>query len=92
MERTGRPQRVGDISLLLKKTDPKRSKYTMDVLSGDTKVEKREKGINEPVQFYVTKSRSGARVAFEIVVNEVQKDYIIGYLSAPKEFLATRTD
>lgn len=85
--RTGKPQRVGDVSIILKKTDVKRSRYTLEVLAGDAKTEKKEKTINEPVQFYVSK----ARLPFEIVVNEVQKDYIIGYLSTPKELVA-RTD
>jgi hypothetical protein len=58
------------------------------VLAGDKKTEKKEKSINEPVQFYVSK----ARLPFEIVVNEVQKDYIIGYLSSPKELVVARND
>jgi hypothetical protein len=91
VERTGRPQRVGDVSILLKKTDPKRNKYTLEVLSGDMKTEKAERTINEPVQFYVTKARSKGRLAVEIIVNEVRKDYIIGYLSTPKDPIA-RTD
>ena len=33
--KTKQPQRVGDISLLLKKTDPKRNKYTIEVLADD---------------------------------------------------------
>ena len=81
IERTGKPQRVGDVSFILRKTDPKHNKYTLEVLAGDKKTEKKEKSINEPVQFYISK----ARHPFEIVVNEVQKDYIIGYLSVPKE-------
>ena len=81
IERTGKPQKVGDVSMILRKTDPKRNKYTLDVLAGDKKTEKKEKSINEPVQFYISK----ARHPFEIVVNEVQKDYIIGYLSVPRE-------
>ena len=81
IERTGKPQRVGDVSIILRKTDPKHNKYTLEVLAGDKKTEKKEKSINEPVQFYISK----ARHPFEIVVNEVQKDYIIGYLSVPKE-------
>src|SRR5882724_11587751 len=71
IERTGKPQRVGDISIILRKTDAKHNKYTLEVLAGDKKTEKKEKGINEPVQFYISK----ARLPFEIVVNEVQKDY-----------------
>jgi hypothetical protein len=84
IERTGKPQRVGDISIILRKTDAKHNKYTVEVLAGDTKTEKKEKNINEPVQFYVAKAQG----PFEIVVNEVAKDYVIGYLSAPKELVA----
>ena len=87
VERSGKPQRVGDISIILKKTDPKHNKYTLEVLAGDKKTEKREKSLNEPVQFYVSKTR----LPFEIVVNEIEKDYIVGYLSTPKELVA-RTD
>src|SRR5712671_4274164 len=84
IERTGKPQRVGDISIILRKTDAKHNKYTVEVLAGDTKTEKKEKNINEPVQFYLSKARRPC----ELVVNEVQKDYVIGYLSAPKELVA----
>jgi hypothetical protein len=85
--RTGKPEHVGEVSIILKKTDAKRSKYWLEVLAGDKKTEKREKTVNEPVQFYLSR----VRTPFEIVVNEVQKDYIVGYLSAPKQ-LVTRTD
>ncbi len=84
IERTGKPQRVGDVSIILRKTDAKHNKYTLEVLAGDKKTEKKEKNINEPVQFYISKARRPC----ELVVNEVQKDYVIGYLSAPKELVA----
>jgi hypothetical protein len=84
IERSGKPQKVGDVSIILRKTDAKRNKYTLEVLAGDKKTEKKEKSVNEPVQFYTSKTR----LPFEIVVNEVQKDYIVGYLSAPKELVA----
>lgn len=74
------PQRVGDIMLQLKKTDQKRNKYTVDVIADDKKVEKKDKGLAEPVQFLVAK----ARQPYEIVVMEVKKDVIVGYLSTPK--------
>jgi hypothetical protein len=82
--RTGKAERVGDVAILLRKTDTKRNKYSMDVVAGDKRTEKKEKGVNEPVQFYLTR----ARAPFEIVVNEVQKDFIVGYLSTPKELVA----
>jgi hypothetical protein len=80
LKKTKNPQRVGDIAILLKRTDPKRNKYTIDVIADDKRVEKKDRNVNEPVQFYVSK----ARQPYEIVVNEVRKDQIIGYLATPK--------
>jgi chromosome segregation ATPase len=79
--KTKQPQRVGDITVLLKKADPKRNKYTIEVMADDKRTEKRDKNIFEPVQFYVAK----ARQPYEIVVNEVKKDQVAGYLATPKE-------
>lgn len=79
--KTKEPQRVGDISLLLKKTDPKKNKFTVEVHADDKTTEKKDRTINEPVQFYVAK----AAQPYEIVVNSVGKDTISGYLSTPKD-------
>jgi predicted phage tail protein len=79
-------KKVGDVVLALKKTDPKRSRFTMDVLADDRHVEKRDKTINEPVQLYV----SGNMQPYEIVVNQVTKDHVKGYLATPKVKLARR--
>ena len=49
-------------------------------MADDKRVEKKDKNLNEPVQFYVSK----ARQPYEIVVNEVKKDQIVGYLATPK--------
>jgi len=84
LTKTKQPQRVGDISLQLKKADPKRNRFTLDVLADDKKTEKKDRTINEPVQFYVAK----ARQPYELVVNEVKKDQITGYLSTPKDHIA----
>jgi DNA repair exonuclease SbcCD ATPase subunit len=75
------PKRVGDISLKLKSVDKKKNKYTLEVLADDKTVEKKDKGINEPLQFYVAK----AKQPYELVVNEVGKDQITGYLASPKD-------
>jgi hypothetical protein len=80
--RTKQPQRYGDITLLLKRTDPKKNRYTVDVMADDKLTEKRDKNINEPVQFYTGK---GGRIPYELVINAVQKEMIVGYLSTPKE-------
>jgi hypothetical protein len=80
LAKSKKPQRVGDITILLKKTDVKRNLYTIELVADDKKVEKRDKSVNEPLQFYISKARQPC----EIVVNEVKKDRISGYLSTPK--------
>ncbi|MFN0167104.1 MAG: hypothetical protein ACKV22_11805 [Bryobacteraceae bacterium] len=75
------PQKVGDVTLLLKKADPKKNRYTVEVMADDKKTEKKDKTINEPIQFYTSK----AKQPYEIVVNQVKKDLIVGYLATPKE-------
>ncbi len=80
LKKTKAPQRIGDISMQLKKADAKRNRYTVDVVADDKKVEKKDKNLNEPVQFYVSR----ARQPYELVVNEIRKDQIIGYLATPK--------
>jgi len=77
-------QRIGNVTLRLKNADPKRNRFTMEVLADDKRVEKKDRTINEPVQIYV----SGNRQPYEIVVNQVKKDAVVGYLSTPKVTLA----
>jgi chromosome segregation ATPase len=76
----GSPVKVANLTITLKKVDPKRNKYNVDILADDKRVEKKDKTINEPVQLYV----GGARQPYEMVVNEVRKDTIVGYVAAPK--------
>ncbi|MGA3016624.1 MAG: hypothetical protein ABSF62_05855 [Bryobacteraceae bacterium] len=80
IKRTGGLQKIGTIQLALSKADPKRNRFTMDVLADDKRVQKRDRTINEPVQFYL----AGNRQPVEIVVNEVKKDEVVGYVALPK--------
>jgi outer membrane murein-binding lipoprotein Lpp len=75
--------RVGPVQMRVKKVDVKRSKFTLDLIADDRTIEKKDKTVGEPVQFYV----KGVRAPFphEIVVFELGKDRVIGYLSTPKE-------
>ncbi|MEO7653113.1 MAG: hypothetical protein ABIZ80_21860 [Bryobacteraceae bacterium] len=84
LAKTKTPQKIGDITVLLKKTDQKKNKYTVEVYADDKRTEKKDKNVNEPVQFYVAK----ARQPYELVVNEVKKDVIVGYLATPKDVVA----
>ena len=72
--------RVGDVMVMLKKVDPKRNRFTITVIADDKTVEKKDRSINEPIQFYTSK----AHQPDEIVVNSVRKDTIVGYLATPK--------
>lgn len=83
--KTKERQRIADITLLLKKTDPKKNKYTVEVMADDKLTEKKDRNINEPVQFYTAK---GGHIPYELVINQVQKNMIVGYLATPKEQVA----
>jgi chromosome segregation ATPase len=80
IKRNSGPQKIGTIQLALAKADPKRNRFTMDVLADDKTVQKKDRTINEPVQFYL----AGNRQPVEIVVNEVKKDEVVGYVAMPK--------
>lgn len=79
-------QRVGPVQIALNKADQKRSKYTMTVFVDDKSIEKKDKTSGEPVQFYV--KGSARQTPYEIVVFDVGKNQITGYLSTPKEAAA----
>jgi hypothetical protein len=84
IDRVSGMQKVGDIQVMLRKADAKRNRYTVDVRADDKLVEKRDKSVNEPVQFYTAR----AHQPYEFVVNEVRKDKVIGYLATPKVTLS----
>ena len=79
--KTRAPQRVGPVQMRLTNADTKRFRYTVLVVADDKSIEKKDRTVSEPVQFYVRASRA----PYELVVMEVTKDRITGYLSTPKE-------
>jgi chromosome segregation ATPase len=77
----GQKKPVGTVSLELKKADAKKSKFTIVVYADDKEYEKKDKNLNEPLQFYAGKDP----MLYEIVVNSVSaKNTVTGYLSSPK--------
>src|SRR5437016_6211673 len=83
LQKSKTPQRVGPVQVSLNKTDPKKAKYTVTVIADDKTIEKKDKTSGEPVQFYV---KGSSRMApYEIVVFDVGKTQITGYLATPKE-------
>lgn len=81
LTRSKTPTHVGPIQVTLTRTDPKRFKYTLMVVADDKTIEKKDKTADEPVQFYI----KGASHPYEIVVFDVTKDKVNGYLSTPKD-------
>jgi chromosome segregation ATPase len=80
LHKGGAAQNVGTVKLALKKVNDKHSRYTLNVSADDRTIEKKDKNIDEPVQFYSGKSPA----LYEIVVNNIGKNQVSGYLSTPK--------
>jgi hypothetical protein len=77
----GQRKPVGTVSLELKKADQKKSRFTLDVYADDKTYDKKDRNVNEPLQFYAGKDPA----LYEIVVNSVgSKNTVSGYLSTPK--------
>ena len=80
LQKGAKPTLLSTVKLQLKKVDEKRSKYTMDVSADDRNIQKKDKNLDEPVQFYTGKDP----VLYELVVNVIEKNRVSGYLSTPK--------
>jgi Tfp pilus assembly protein PilV len=72
---------VGDVRILLLDANAKKKSYGVRIVVDDNQLEKKNRTVNEPVQFLVGRTK----LRYELVVNDVQKDKIAGYLSTPKD-------
>jgi len=80
LEKGRRPVPVYTVSLQLKKTDPKKSKFTLNVMADDKTIEKKDRNSLEPLQFYTGKDH----MLYELVVNNIEKNRVSGYIATPK--------
>jgi hypothetical protein len=71
---------VSTVSLELKKVDPKKSKFTLAVMADDRTIEKKDRNLGEPLQFYTGRDK----MLYEVVVFTASKNVITGYLATPK--------
>ena len=78
--RGAKPQPVSTVSLQLKKLDPKKGKFTLNVTSDDKTIEKKDRNVNEPIQFYTGRDH----MLYELVVWTLDKNKATGYISTPK--------
>jgi chromosome segregation ATPase len=80
LQKGAKPTLLSTVKLQLKKVDEKHSKYTLNISADDRNIEKKDKNLDEPVQFYTGKDP----VLYELVVNVIDKNRVSGYLSTPK--------
>ena len=71
---------LSTIALQLKKADAKKGKFTLTVIADDRVIEKKDRGVAEPLQFYTGRNRQ----LYEVVIFTVDKNKVTGYLSTPK--------
>jgi hypothetical protein len=76
----GTRSKVGDLMVELRGTNVKKNQFSVALYVDDLRLEKKDRAINEPIYFY----SMGTRVPRELVVNQIGKDKIVGYLSVPK--------
>jgi hypothetical protein len=81
----GGREKLGNIQVELRGTNTKLHQFTIALFADDLRLEKKNRSINEPIYFY---SR-GTRTPMELVVNEVGKNKVVGYLSVPKVLSAS---
>lgn len=82
-----KPQKVGDMTVDLRSVNTSKNQYSVLLTVNDTKTEKKNRSVDEPIFFYT----HGDRRADEFVVNSVGKDKITGYISMPKAGAAGST-
>jgi DNA repair exonuclease SbcCD ATPase subunit len=80
LQKGAQPTLLSPVKLKLEKVDNKHARFSLVISSNDRNIEKKDKTIDEPVQFYSGKDP----VLFELVVNSIDKNKVSGYLSMPK--------
>jgi hypothetical protein len=73
-------EKVGDLMVELRGVNQKKNLYTVAIYVDDSRYEKQNRSVNEPIYFFM----HGSRAPLEFTVNQVGKDKIVGYLSVPK--------
>jgi len=78
--RKGAKTPISTVSFELKKVDAKKSRFTLNVIADDKTIEKKDRTVGEPLQFYTGRDH----LLYEVVVFSADKNSITGYLSTPK--------
>lgn len=73
-------QRVGPLTLSLRKADTKHKSYDLAMIVDDNDLSKKKVNLYEPIWIHADSDSQPV----QIVVNRIDKDHIHGYISAPK--------
>jgi hypothetical protein len=76
----GNRSKVGDLMVELRGTNVKKNQFTVALYVDDMRLEKKNRALDEPIYFYT----HGTRSPLELVVNQIGKDKVVGYMSVPK--------
>lgn len=80
VDRKGVRKKVGDMTVELRGTNPKKQIFSMILFVDDKRFEKRNRSVDEPIYFYT----HNYSAPLELVVNQVAKNKAVGYVSVPK--------
>lgn len=80
LDRKGDREKLGNVTIELRGANVKKSQFTVAMWVDDKRIEKKNRAANEPIYFYTR----GTRQPLELVVNEVAKNKVTGYVSIPK--------
>jgi hypothetical protein len=75
-----KPQKVGAFMVELRGTNLNKKRYSVSLIIDDVHIDKKNMPVNEPVFFH----QGTDRRPLEMVVNQVAKDKVTGYISIPK--------
>ena len=73
-------QRIGPITLSLRKADTKHKNYDIEMIVDDNQMSKKKVNLYEPIWIHTENESQPV----QIVVNRIEKNLIHGYVSAPK--------
>ena len=80
LSKKGERYKAGDIMVELRGTNTKKNLFSVALFADDLRLEKKNRSVNEPIYFYTR----GFRAPLELVVNKVEKNKVVGYISTPK--------
>ena len=84
LNKSKQSQKVADLQLRLRAANPKRNRYSLDIIADDKKIQQKNKHLHEALRFYLP----GSPQPYEIVVTQMTKNQVIGYVSKAKTEMA----